>query len=246
MNESNSIKEEIDRLECAIKKNNFGKDNAYLVNEEFYNEIKKSITEFGTDSSFKQKLKDMHKFIDNISSLISYRLLSVKALQTIYSDKNLQNYNPIFYGYNKAIIEFSGQNGFIILLMEDPFNSNNNYKTFILNIKNKKDQNKNLYKELIENKINNYEDYIKKSESKPLPSKNLNKMEKNKFFTNIQSHFEQVNSNNETKFNNLNNNKSNEALKINIQKILIFMYYYEKDAKLKKKNSLIILKILFI
>ena len=236
MNESNSIKEEIDRLEEAIKSNKFGEEYAYLVNEEFYNEIKKSITEFGTDSSFKQKLKEMHKFIDNISSLISYRLLSVKALQTIYSDKNLQNYNPIFYGYNKAIIEFSGQNGFIILLMEDPFNSNNNYKTFILNIKNKKDQNKNLYKELIENKINNYEDYIKKSESKPLPSKNLNKMEKNKFFTNIQSHFEQVNSNNETKFNNLNNNKSNEALKIKIQKILIFMYYYEKDAKLKKKE----------
>ena len=137
MNETNLIKEEIDRLEGAIKKNIFDKENAYLVNEEFYHEIKKCLSDFETYNSSKQKLKEMYKFIDNVSSLISYRLLSVKALQTIYSDKNLQNYNPIFYGYNKAIIEFSGQNGHIILLMEDPFNSNNNYKAFPLNIKMK-------------------------------------------------------------------------------------------------------------
>ena len=119
--------------------------------------------------------------------------------------------------------------------MEDPFNSNNNYKAFPLNIKNKKDQNENLYKELIENKINNYEDYIKKLESKPLSSKYSYSIQKNKFFTNISYHFEQVNSNNETKFNNLDNNFSNEALKVEMQNILIFMYYYEKDAKLKKR-----------
>lgn len=34
----------------------------------------------------------------------------------------------------------------------------------------------------------------------------------------------------------IGNNISNEALKVVIQKILIFMYYYEKDAKLKKKE----------
>ena len=236
MNETNLTKEEIDRLEGAIKKNIFDKENAYLVNEEFYHEIKKCLSDFETYNSSKQKLKEMYKFIDNVSSLISYRLISIKVLQTIYNDKNLKNYNPIFYGYNKAIIEFSGQNGYIILLMEDPFNSNNNYKAFPLNIKNKKDQNENLYKELIENKINNYEDYIKKSESKPLPSKYLYSIQNNKFYTNNPYHFEQVNSNNETKLNNLYNNNSNEALKVEIKTILIFMYYYEKDAKLKKKE----------
>ena len=77
MNESNSIKEEIDRLEGAIKKNIFDKENAYLVNEEFYREIKKCLSDFETYNSSKQKLKEMYKFIDNVSSLISYRLISI-------------------------------------------------------------------------------------------------------------------------------------------------------------------------
>ena len=49
------------------------------------------------------------KFIDNISSLISYRLLSVKALQTIYSDKNLQNYKERIYD-NESLIENNAKN----------------------------------------------------------------------------------------------------------------------------------------
>ena len=187
MNESKTINNEINSLEKAIKKSNFVEENAYLVNEEIYNEIKECSKNTNTRSynKAKNKLKEKIKFINNIKSLennennISLRLISVKAIQTINIGENLKHY-PIFYGNNKVIIEFSGQDEHDILLIEDPFNSNKNYKTFPMKIKNKKDQNEKLYKELIEKKINNYEDYIKKSkfniigeEKEKLKSKSL-------------------------------------------------------------------------
>ena len=168
MEELNSIKEEINRLEQAIKENNFGKENAYLINEKIYNKLKNC---YGPRSYNKAKneLKENFKFIDNVPSLnssskdkISFRLISVKALQTIYNDQNLKHSNPIYYGNNKVIIEFSEQDEHNALLIKDFFNSNYNYEW--LEIKNKKDQNEKLYKELIE-KDN------QKSELEPLPSK---------------------------------------------------------------------------
>jgi hypothetical protein len=165
MSELELIKKENLRLKEAIKKKIFGKENAFLVRKDFYNEL---ISSPSKKSYIKSSADLEDNLINNASSLINclkdnigFRLITVKILQTICIDKNLKNFNHIFYGYNKAIIEFSGQDGYSILLIEDPFNSNNNYKNFFMKIKNKKKQMEKLYKKLIENKINNYEEYIK-------------------------------------------------------------------------------------
>jgi len=225
MSELDLIKKENLILRDLIKKNNFGQGNAFLVKEDFYNRLINCHPAVKYRISSAQ-LKDI--LINNNSSLvnslkdnISFRLISVKILQTICSDKNLNNCNQIFYGYNKVIIEFSeGKEGLRILLIEDPFNSKNNYKAFSLIIKNKKEKMKNLYKDLIVKKINNYEDYIKKS----LHSKTQNKPNLNKSYRNLEPTFGKSKSTNKNKFaeNEVKDSKyiklKNESFKDRIKK----------------------------
>ena len=121
MSELDLIKKENLRLKDLIKKNNFGKENAFLVKEDFYNRLincPPAVKYRISSAQLKDNLinNDL-SLVNNLKNNISFRLISVKILQTIYRDKNLNNFNQIFYGYNKVIIEFSGgKEGLRILL----------------------------------------------------------------------------------------------------------------------------------
>ena len=251
MSELDLIKKENLRLKNSIKNNIFGKENAFLVKEDFYNRLINSqpAVRYRISSA---ELKDIlinndSSLVNNLKKNISFRLISVKILQTIFSDKNLNNFNHSFYGYNKVIIEFSGgKEGVRILLIEDPFNSNNNYKAISLIIKDKKEQMENLYKKLLVNKINDYEDYIKKSESKLLPSKTLNKLNQSKSYINIEPPFGKFKATNKNKcvVNEAKDNKyiklKNGSTKDRGKKIEIIKKAYIKEEKPNNKSFVII------
>ena len=206
-------------------------EDCYLVKEVWINELFKNIKNKNSGQNIKSlnsfSQKDFQfissSFENFLNNLDKYKLINKEALKLIYDDKLLNNYNCVKYytGNNKMIIEYSKNNG-ILLVGCKPKDIDKNNKIFVISNLAQNNKKINLYKELLSLKIDSYFSFS-------------NNIKWKSIITNIEDF---LNKSNIIKNKNLYNSKDDEEIQLRGYKFKGKITYYE-PLKLFKTPTLI-------
>ena len=242
INDFKSFKTE---FENRIKNNNitYYDNDCYLIDNGWYIELEKKIEIYKKNKvqlSNKKAIfnnSNMGKlrvpfpqqspiFMNDINDTIKYlkcnnmpQLISIKLMNKIYKKENLKNMKVVKY--------YSGFNNLIIMFMEKEYNKG----IFLFNPLNKYNKNNIFFFFTIKNKENNAEMY---SELLQMKNNINNTLLENLVEKRIIIHYQIINGNQEISYETEEyiNNNSNE----NILKIFISIFYFEKSLSLDIKR----------
>ena len=234
-----------DRIQKEIKTKQMTSsiNNCYLLNDDWEEEFKDNLDNY---KNIKNIIKDIVSYLkpkkelsifNDISPVVNYlvqgyniKLINKNLLESLYSKSILNNYNVVSYyaGYNKLIIEYKGQYINSNLLILNPFQMiYNNINSYIISFKTPENRKLELYETLLSKNI----EFNKTIRNKLIDNNYVFTYGKNIINKhNFNYLFEEFNDDN--KFNCQN------SFNIEILKIFIYLYYFNKTLFIDNINDI--------
>ena len=223
-------------------------EDCYLIDEVWINELKKRFNQYNNNknnrniknnipfTNFSPKfITDFSNIINNINNSKNIRLVNKKLIEYLFNPNDLKNLPIIKYygGNNKIIIEYKNKNknDNKALLLINPLDENiMKDNAFIIDIDNKNKL--SLYKDLLSEKYNanitsqKYQDFV-------IPFEQylqiiINKGNK-KHISPQKKNSQNLNNKNKFSSQKININIDKELFKRQILKLLIYIFYHEKN-----------------